>query len=63
MNLKIKRRQDHKNYIFDNIYRLRGEIINEVLTGTRKEKMPIKMLKHKACLILKYSRRLKLLHI
>ncbi|MAJ03011.1 MAG: hypothetical protein CMP37_03760 [Rickettsiales bacterium] len=63
MNLKIKRRQDHKNYIFDNIYRLRREIINDVLVGTRKEKMPIKMLKHKAGLILKYSRRLKLLHI
>jgi|TARA_R110000772_G_scaffold232579_1_gene344105 hypothetical protein len=42
---------------------LRSEVIDEVLIGTQKNRIPIKLLKEKAKLIKKYSRRLKILDI
>jgi hypothetical protein len=42
---------------------LRSEIIDEVLIGTQNNRIPVKLLKEKAKLIRKYSRRLKLINI
>ena len=42
---------------------LRSEVIDEVLIGTQNNRIPIKLLKEKAKLIKKYSRRLKILDI
>lgn len=55
------RRKDHKDFLFERILELRAEIIQEVLVASLGKRMPVKLLKHKAGLIRKYSRRLKIL--
>ena len=55
------RRKDHKDFLFERIMQLRQEIIHEVLMASQSKRMPIKLLKHKAELIRKYSRRLRIL--
>ena len=64
-NLKVHctRKQDHKSYLFRRIMELRTEVIDEVLIGTQNNRIPVKLLKEKARLIKKYSRRLKLIDI
>ncbi len=57
----INRKKEHKNYLWSEIYRLRQEIVDDVLEGHSRNRIPIKALKRKATLIKKYSRRLKLL--
>lgn len=59
----VNRAKDHKNYIWNNIYMLRQEIIEDVLSYNRSGIIPVKTLKHKADLIKKYSQRLKLLEM
>jgi len=56
------RKKDHRDFLFERITQLRNEIIQDVLESTLKNRIPVKLLKHKAELIRKYSRRLKLLH-
>ena len=51
----------HRRYLIDQIMDLRGEIIDIVLLGEARNRIPIHLLKTKAKLIKKYSRRLKLL--
>ena len=55
------RRKDHRDFLFERIMRLRQEIIHEVLMASQSKRMPVKLLKHKAELIRKYSRRLRIL--
>ena len=55
------RKKDHKEFLFERILELRQEIIQDVLISSQKGRMPVKALKHKAEMIRKYSRRLKLL--
>ena len=55
------RRKDHKDFLFERIIQLRNEIVQEVLESSIKNRIPVKLLKHKAGLIRKYSRRLKIL--
>tara|TARA_A200000113_G_C8796981_1_gene332809 strand:- start:128 stop:337 length:210 start_codon:yes stop_codon:yes gene_type:complete len=55
------RRRDHKDFLFERIIQLRNEIVQEVLESSIKNRIPVKLLKHKAGLIRKYSRRLKIL--
>ena len=55
------RKKDHASYLWFAIRTLRTEIIDDVLRGSISGRMPIKSLKHKAELVRKYSRRLKLL--
>lgn len=55
------RKKDHRDFLFERITQLRNEIIQDVLESTLKKRIPVKLLKHKAELIRKYSRRLKLL--
>ena len=55
------RKKDHRDFLFERITQLRNEIIQDVLESTLKNRIPVKLLKHKADLIRKYSRRLKLL--
>jgi len=55
------RRRDHKDFLFERIIQLRNEIVQEVLESSIKNRIPVKLLKHKALLIRKYSRRLKIL--
>lgn len=64
-NLKLycTRKRDHKSYLFHRIMELRSEVIDEVLIGTQNNRIPVKLLKEKAKLIKKYSRRLKILDI
>ena len=57
----VNRTKDHKDYIWNNIYMLRQDIIEDVLSYNRSGIMPVEKLKHKADLIKKYSQRLKLL--
>lgn len=59
----VNRTKDHKDYIWDNIYLLRQEIIEDVLSYNTSGIIPVKILKHKADLIKKYSQRLKLLEM
>tara|TARA_B100000212_G_scaffold10380_1_gene7634 strand:+ start:617 stop:835 length:219 start_codon:yes stop_codon:yes gene_type:complete len=59
----VNRTKDHKDYIFKNIYMLRQDIIEDVLSYNRSGIMPIEKLKHKAELIKKYSQRLRLLEM
>ena len=61
--LYCTRKRDHKSYLFRRIMELRSEVIDEVLIGTQKNRIPIQLLKEKAKLIKKYSRRLKILDI
>ena len=54
------RKRDHKSYLWNNIYDLRQEIIEDVLLAVRNDKpLDEPELKRKALLIKKYSRRLK----
>lgn len=55
------RRKDHRDFLFERIIQLRNEIVQEVLESSIKNRIPVKLLKHKALLIRKYSRRLKIL--
>jgi hypothetical protein len=55
------RKKDHKEFLFQRILELRNEIIQDVLASSQKGRIPVKVLKHKAEMIRKYSRRLKLL--
>ena len=57
----VNRTKDHKEYIWNNIYMLRQDIIEDVLSYNRSGIMPVEKLKRKADLIKKYSQRLKLL--
>ena len=57
------RTSKHRAYLFDQIVALREEIIDIVLIGESRNRIPIHELKLKAKLIKKYSRRLKLLSI
>jgi hypothetical protein len=61
--LYCTRKADHKSYLFSRIMELRSEVIDEVLIGTQNNRIPVKLLKEKAKLIKKYSRRLKLIDI
>lgn len=56
------RKKNHAEHLFESIRVLRSEIIDEVLMGSIRGRIPVKTLKHKAELIRKYSRRLKLLN-
>jgi|TARA_R100001244_G_C5156234_1_gene130421 hypothetical protein len=56
------RSSKHRRYLIDQIMGLRSEIIDIVLIGEARNRIPIHMLKTKAKLIKKYSRRLKLLN-
>jgi hypothetical protein len=55
------RKKDHKEFLFERILELRQEIVQDVLISSQKGRIPVKALKHKAEMIRKYSRRLKLL--
>ena len=55
------RKKDHKDFLFERIMQLRNEIIQEVLESSIKNRIPVKLLKRKAELIRKYSRRLRIL--
>jgi len=59
----VNRTKDHKEYLWDNIYLLRQEIIDDVLSYNRTNILPVGKLKHKAELIKKYSQRLRLLEM
>tara|TARA_R100001460_G_scaffold48352_1_gene86309 strand:- start:339 stop:557 length:219 start_codon:yes stop_codon:yes gene_type:complete len=59
----VNRTKDHKDYIWNNIYMLRQDIIEDVLSYNRSGIMPVEKLKHKAELIKKYSQRLRLLEM
>lgn len=59
----VNRTKDHKEYLWNSIYLLRQEIIDDVLSYNRTGVIPIKLLKHKAELIKKYSHRLRLLEM
>ena len=52
----------NRRYLIDQIMDLRAEIIDIVLLGEARNRIPIHILKTKAKLIKKYSRRLKLLN-
>lgn len=56
------RKKDHKEHLWVSIRVLRKEIVDDVLEGAIRGRMPVKKLKRKADLIRKYSRRLKLLN-
>lgn len=59
----VNRTKNHKEYIWNNIYMLRQDIIKDVLSYNQSGIMPIEKLKHKADLIKKYSQRLRLLEM
>ena len=59
----VNRTKYHKEYLWNSIYLLRQEIIDDVLSYNRTGVIPIKLLKHKAELIKKYSQRLRLLEM
>ena len=59
----VNRTKDHKDFLWDSIYLLRQEIIDEVLTYNKTGKIPVKILKHKCEFIKKYSQRLRLLNM
>ena len=60
--LICSRKREHQVYLWDNINMLRLEIIEDVLSYNRTNKIPVKDLKRKATLIKKYSKRLKLIN-
>jgi|TARA_R110002072_G_C7564488_1_gene500523 hypothetical protein len=60
--LICSRKRKHQDYLWDNINMLRLEIIEDVLSYNRTNKIPVKDLKRKATLIKKYSKRLKLIN-
>jgi len=54
------RKRDHKEYLWNEIYTLRQDIIDDVMIAVRNDThLDEAELKHKAMLIRKYSRRLK----
>jgi len=58
------RRRDHKAYLWNEIYTLRQDIIDDVMLAARNDKsLDEPELKRKAMLIRKYSRRLKTISI
>ncbi len=57
--LICSRKREHQDYLWDNINMLRLEIIEDVLSYNRTNKIPVKDLKRKATLINKYRKRLK----
>tara|TARA_R110000787_G_scaffold59313_1_gene134475 strand:+ start:219 stop:428 length:210 start_codon:yes stop_codon:yes gene_type:complete len=59
--LICSRKREHEDYLWDNINMLRLEIIEDVLSYNKTNKIPVKDLKRKATLIKKYSKRLKLI--
>jgi len=59
--LICSRKREHQDYLWDNINMLRLEIIEDVLSYNKTNKIPVKDLKRKAKLIRKYSTRLKLI--
>jgi hypothetical protein len=59
--LICSRKREHQDYLWENINMLRLEIIEDVLSYNRTNKIPVKDLKRKAKLIKKYSKRLKLI--
>ncbi len=60
LKILCTRKKDHKSYLWNNIYSLRQEIIDDILESTRSDRhLDEAELKHKAMLIRKYSRRLK----
>ena len=59
--LICSRKREHQDYLWDNINMLRLEIIEDVLSYNKTNKIPVKDLKRKAKLIKKYSKRLKLI--
>jgi triosephosphate isomerase len=59
--IKRNRKREHAEFIWKTISQLRNEIIDDVLIGHSENRMPIKVLKRKAALIKKYSRRLRIL--
>jgi len=59
--LICSRKREHQDYLWDNINMLRLEIIEDVLSYNRTNKIPVKDLKRKAKLIKKYSKRLQLI--
>lgn len=63
ITITLYRKKDHKEFIWNHIYRLREEIVADVLEGVKSGRIPIKTIKHKAELILKYSKRLRILEI
>ena len=60
--LICSRKREHQDYLWDSISMLRLEIIEDVLSYNRTNKIPVKDLKRKATLIKKYSKRLKLIN-
>ena len=54
--LICSRKREHQDYLWDNINMLRLEIIEDVLSYNRTNKIPVKDLKRKATLIKKYSK-------
>lgn len=60
--LICSRKREHQDYLWENINMLRLEIIEDVLSYNRTNKIPVKDLKRKAKLIKKYSKRLKLIN-
>ena len=60
--LICSRKREHQDYLWENINMLRLEIVEDVLSYNRTNKIPIKDLKRKATLIKKYSKRLKLIN-
>ena len=60
LKIMCTRKRDHKTYLWDNIYELRQDIIDDVMIAVRNDKpLDEPELKRKALLIKKYSRRLK----
>jgi hypothetical protein len=59
--LICSRKREHQDYLWENINMLRLEIIEDVLSYNKTNKIPVKDLKRKAKLIKKYSKRLKLI--
>ena len=57
------RTEKHREFLLNEIISLRAEIIDIVIIGEARNRIPVKELKIKAKLIKKYSRRLKLLRI
>ena len=53
--LICSRKREHQDYLWENINMLRLEIIEDVLSYNRTNKIPVKDLKRKAKLIKKYS--------
>ena len=63
-NIRIdtqSRLSKHRGYLYDQLTLLHQEIIELVLEGEARNKIPIRELKLKAKLMKKYRRRLKLL--